>query len=513
MTVFKSPLPDLALRDISITERVFEGLADLGDTVVLTDGPSGGTLTAQEFMDSVKSLAGGLIARGFGTVALMAPNMPEYCTVFHGVAWAGGCLTTINPAYTEHEVRHQLLDSNAEMLVTIPMFLEVAQAAIEGTGVTEIVVIGEAEGVTSLASLLDAPLAAQVPVDLDTHTVVLPYSSGTTGLPKGVKLSHRNLVVNVDQILAILDVNRGDTTAAFLPFFHIYGMTALMNSYLGAGAGLVTMPRFDMAMFLQIAQDHKVKRLWCVPPVVLALAKMPVVDDYDLSHVTEVFSGAAPLGAALCAEVEERIGCLAIQGYGMTELSPVSHVSNITNNHSGASGRTVPNTECMILDVESGAALGANQEGALLVRGPQVMQGYLNNDAATSETIDSDGWLHTGDIAYFDDEGYMFIVDRLKELIKYKGFQVAPAEIEAALMAHEAIGDAGVIGVADNEAGEVPVAFVVPKPEVDLTEETIKTYLAEQLASYKQVTRVIFVEAIPKSASGKILRRVLREQV
>jgi acyl-CoA synthetase (AMP-forming)/AMP-acid ligase II len=501
------------LRDISITQRVFEGLEGLGDTIILTDGPTGRTISAQTFIDSVKSLAGGLSARKTGTVALMAPNMPEYCVVFQGVAWSGGCVTTLNPGYTEHEIRHQLLDSKAELLVTIPEFLELTQAAIVGTGVTEIVVIGEANGATPLSDLMGVPLDAQAPVDLDKHTVVLPYSSGTTGLPKGVMLSHRNLVSNVDCALEVLPIAQGEVTSAFLPFFHIFGMTALMNMHLASGAGLVTMPRFDMELFLHITQDYKVKRMWVVPPVVLALAKLPMVDDFDLSSVEEVLSGAAPLGAALCETLEERIGCKAVQGYGMTEMSPVSHASAGKHTKAGSGGRTIPNTECKIIDVESGEALVAGKEGALLVRGPQVMQGYLNNDAATAETIDADGWLHTGDIGYIDEDGFLFIVDRLKELIKYKGFQVAPAEIEAALIAHPDIGDAGVIGVPDEEAGEIPLAFVVSVPGATPSEEGIKAYLAEQLASYKQVQRVVFVDAIPKSASGKILRRVLREQV
>ena len=513
MTIFQSPLPDIEIRNVSITERVFEGLKDLGDTVVLTDGPTGRTITARGFMDAVKSLAGGLQAHGVQTVALMAPNIPEFCVVFHGVAWAGGCVTTINPTYTEHEIRHQLRDSSAKLLVTVPELLDITRKAIEGTDVTEIFVIGSSQGARSLDELMGTPLAAQAPIDPRTHTVVLPYSSGTTGLPKGVRLSHRNLVSNVDCTLAMVPVERGEVTTAFLPFFHIYGMTALMCVHLSAGAGLVTMPRFDMELFLRIAQEHHVRRLWVVPPVVLALAKLPIVDEYDLSSVKEVFSGAAPLGASLCAAVEKRIDCAAVQGYGMTELSPVSHACSAEHSRPGSVGRTLPNTVCKIIDVETGEALPAGKEGALLVKGPGVMQGYLNNDTATAETIDGDAFLHTGDIGYFDEDGYLFIVDRLKELIKFKGFQVAPAEIEAALMAHDSVGDAGVIGVQDDEAGEVPVAFVVLTSGAMADEATLKAYLSEHLASYKQVAKVIFVDAIPKSASGKILRRVLREQV
>jgi acyl-CoA synthetase (AMP-forming)/AMP-acid ligase II len=224
MTVFKSPFDDVEVRDLTITERVFEGLSNRRDDIVLTDGITGEALTAGQLIDDVKSLAGGLDERNLGkghVIALMAPNMPAYAVVLHGVAWAGGTITTLNPAYTEHEVRHQLLDSKAELLVTVPAFLETAQAAIEGTGVQEIVVIGDAEGATPLSSLMGAPIETQVPVDLDEHIVVLPYSSGTTGLPKGVMLSHRNLVINLDQTLAGADIGTNDVTPVFLPFFHI----------------------------------------------------------------------------------------------------------------------------------------------------------------------------------------------------------------------------------------------------------------------------------------------------
>ena len=352
---------------------------------------------------------------------------------------------------------------------------------------------------------------AQSPVDLDEHPVVLPYSSGTTGMPKGVRLSHRNLVVNVDQVIEGGDVRPGEVAAAFLPFFHIYGMNVLMNVHLASGGALVTMPRFDLELFLQISQDYKARRMWIVPPVALALAKHPIVDNYDLSSVEQIFSGAAPLGAEVSDAVAKRLNCVSLQGFGMTELSPVSHTTPLAKPKSGSSGTALPGTLCRIVDPESGEDLPAGKEGELWVKGPQVMKGYLNNEKATRETLTEDGWLKTGDIAYIDDEGYMFIVDRLKELIKYKGFQVAPAELEATLVSMDGIVDAAVIGLPDDEAGELPVAFVVtgdPAP----SEADIKAHLAKTLSTYKQVHRVTFVDEIPKSASGKILRRVLKAQ-
>jgi acyl-CoA synthetase (AMP-forming)/AMP-acid ligase II len=272
------------------------------------------------------------------------------------------------------------------------------------------------------------------------------------------------------------------------------------------------MPRFDLPMFLQISQDHKARRMWVVPPVGLALAKHPLVDEYDLSSLEQVFIAAAPSGPELTDTVAARLGCTALQGYGMTELSPVSHIVPGNAPRSGAAGLVVSNTSCKIVDPDSGEALPIGKEGELWIAGPQVMQGYLNNADATAETITEDGWLRTGDIALIDEDGYVFIVDRLKELIKYKGFQVAPAELEATLVAMEGIVGAAVIGLPDDEAGELPIAFVI-RSEEGPDEANIHAHFEDCLATYKKLHQIRFVSEIPKSASGKILRRFLRDQV
>jgi 4-coumarate--CoA ligase len=512
MTIHFSPLGSLAQRDISITERVFQGVATRQGEPVLIEGPTGRSMTGHEFMAGVKALAGGLAERGFGkgaTVAIMAPNMPEFCTVFHAVAWAGGTVTTVNPTYTAQELNHQLMASAATLLVTVPQLVDMARAGMTDTGVRTLAVIGEAEGAVPLSELTGAPLDAQVPVDLDDHIVLLPYSSGTTGLPKGVMLSHRNLVANQDQTLAVAGLEPGEITPAFLPFFHIYGLHVL-NVYLSAGAALLTMPRFDLEQFLSLSERYRARRLWIVPPVAIALAKHPMVERYDLSSVQSVLSAAAPLGAELGEAVGRRLGCVAMQAYGMTELSPVSHFIPAGAPRPGSVGLAVPGTECRIVDPLTGGDLGLGDEGELWIRGPQVMKGYLNNPEATAACLDAEGWLRTGDIALFDPDGYLFIRDRLKELIKVKGFQVAPAELEAVLLAHPDVADAAVIGMPDEEAGEVPAAFLVAAGERRLTCEDLDTLFDGQLAHYKRVRRVEYLDAIPKSASGKILRRLLR---
>jgi acyl-CoA synthetase (AMP-forming)/AMP-acid ligase II len=297
-----------------------------------------------------------------------------------------------------------------------------------------------------------------------------------------------------------------------LPFFHIYGQTVLMAAALRQGATLVTMPRFDLEQFLQLLQDYRVTQAAVVPPIVLALAKHPMVDRFDLSALSYIGSGAAPLGAALEEACGQRLGCLTAQGYGLTESSPVLTTNAIDEARvrHGSVGELVPNTEAKVVDVATAAELGRNQTGELCFRGPQVMRGYRNRPDETAQLLDPDGWLHTGDIGHVDDDGYVFIVDRVKELIKYKGMQVAPAELEAVLVSHPAIADAAVIRLPDEEAGEVPKAFVVTSAA--LSARDVMDYVAARVAPHKKVRAVEFVDEIPRAPSGKVLRRVLVER-
>jgi acyl-CoA synthetase (AMP-forming)/AMP-acid ligase II len=499
-----------------ISSFVLERASEFGDKPALIDGPTGRTITYAELDQATRALAAGLAARGFGrgdSLCVYMPNLPEYAVAFHGVARAGGKASTANPLYTARELQHQLEDSLSKYLLTIPQFLDVAKEAAEGAGVEEIFVVGEAEGATAFAELMGDP--AEAPgVDVSGDDLaVLPYSSGTTGLPKGVMLTHRNLVANLVQLDEAIDITEDDVLVGVLPFFHIYGQTVIMNHGLRAGATIVSMPRFELDQFLELISTHEISRLYVVPPIALALAKHPAVDEHDLSSVRSVMSGAAPLGAELSEKVAERLACDVFQGYGMTETSPVTHlVRPDGENRPGSIGRELVDTECRIVDVETGEDAAEGERGELWIRGPQVMAGYLNNEEATKATIDSDGWLHTGDIAMRDEDGFYFIVDRLKELIKYKGFQVPPAELEAILINHPDVADCAVIGVPDEDAGELPKAYVVPAEGSDLDHDAIMDHVAQQVSPQKKVRIVEEIDEIPKSASGKILRRVLMDR-
>ncbi|HVF28843.1 MAG TPA: 4-coumarate--CoA ligase family protein [Pyrinomonadaceae bacterium] len=511
--IFRSPHPDIDIPEVSLTEFVLRRLIERGEKPALIDGVSGRVITCAQFADGVGRVASSLYARGMtkGDVfAILSPNVPEYAVAFHAVASLGGIVTTINPLYRADEVTHQLKDAGAKYLLTVPPLMDTAREAASQSEVEELFVFGEADGATPFAALMTGDgVVPPIEITPREDVVVLPYSSGTTGLPKGVMLTHRNLVANVLQIEAAGLDDENDVFVCVLPLFHIYGMVAIMNLGLYTGATIVTLPRFDLEKFLHVVETYGVTLAHIVPPIVLALAKHPEVDKHDLSKLKTIFSGAAPLGESLTRACVERLGCVVKQGYGMTETSPATHISptNPDENKFGSVGVCVPNTECKIVDIETNNELGVNEEGEICVRGPQVMKGYLNRLDATAQTIDAEGWLHTGDIGYADADGHFFIVDRAKELIKYKGFQVAPAELEAVLLAHPSIADAAVIPCADDEAGEIPKAFVVLKSEVAC--EELMTFVAERVAPHKKIRRVEVIEQIPKSPSGKILRRVL----
>ncbi|NUS40207.1 MAG: AMP-binding protein, partial [Terrabacter sp.] len=491
-SVIRSPHADVEIPDVTLHEFLFASLddADRG-RVALVDGPSGATTTYGELRDRVDAIAGAFAARGLGVgdvVALHSPLVPAFVAIFHGLLRAGITVTTINALASGREVAKQLGSSGAKALVTVSALLPAAEAGADAVGMAaaDVVVLDGADGHPSLGELLAGRHAApDVVFDPRTHLAVLPYSSGTTGLPKGVMLTHRNLVANVVQTEAYLPLTRDDVIPAVLPFFHIYGMTVLMNGAIYQRSTLVTLPRFDLAEYLRVVEQHRATVLFVAPPIALALAKHPAAAGRDLSSVRMLMSGAAPFDEHLAEAVARRLpGARVLQGYGMSEMSPVSHVVPVdrTDISPGTVGLLVPNMLARVVDPATGEAIaqpteGVSAPGELLCAGPNVMVGYLADEQATRDTLEPDGFLHTGDIVTVDSDGAFTVVDRLKELIKHKGYQVAPAELEALLLTHPEIADAAVIGVPDPESGEVPKAFVVRAEGSTLDADDVQAFV------------------------------------
>ncbi|HEX6164592.1 MAG TPA: AMP-binding protein [Vicinamibacterales bacterium] len=510
---YRSPYPDITVPNISLLEQVFSNAQNKPDAIAMADGLTGRTITYGQLLEQIRRTASGLAARGIkkgDVVSLWSPNVPEWPVVFFGVVKLGAIVHTSNPVSTPDELAFQLKDGNVKILFTIGALADKAKAAIAETGrPIELFTIDETPGIASLASLAIDKDPPTVTIDPANDLCVLPYSSGTTGLPKGVMLTHRNVVAQLNQIDAIETVDM-PALLGVLPFFHIYGMVIILMHGFMRVATVVTMPKFEFEPFLKVLQDWPITSAHIVPPIVVALGKHPAVDNYKFPHLKYIFSGAAPLGPELTEAVEKRLKVKIRQGYGMTEASPATHYTVAGTERAGTVGKLMPSIEMRIVDPETGKDQPSGQPGEVWVRGPNVMKGYLNNPEATAKTVDADGWLHTGDIGVADDDGYLTVVDRLKELIKVKGFQVAPAELESLLLKHPKIADVAVIPVPDEHSGEVPKAIVVKRDA--LTADEVIAYLQPKVAHYKCCKHVEFVDAIPKSPSGKILRRVLVEK-
>ena len=530
MTVIQSPQPQTEIPQESIYDLLFGHLTDQdAERIALVQGETGREVTYGQLKTQVDLLAGALAARGIGVgdvVALQAPNIPEFVVAFHGILRSGATATTVNSLYTSGEVAKQLSLAGATLMITVNALAQSAVVGAEQAGLSsaQIIVIDDDGTHSSLAALLEeGQPAPEVEFDPAEHIAVLPFSSGTTGTPKGVMLTHRNLVANTCQIQDLMPVNAGVPVQAVLPMFHIYGLTVLMHLALFKRAQLVTMAKFDLEEFLRIIQDHRIEVSFIAPPIAVALAKHPLVDQYSTDSLRSMLCGAAPLDEAIAQEVINRLECDLGQGYGMTELSPVSHLVPYGHDQypRGSVGPAVAHVESRLVDPASGEDIqipeqGESDPGELWVRGPMVMKGYLNNQQATEATIVEDGWCRTGDIAVYDTGGWFTVVDRLKELIKYKGYQVPPAELEALLLEHHRIADAAVVGIPSEDGEEVPKAFVVvqvgsdgTKPE--LTADEVISYVASRVAPYKKVREVEFIDEIPKSRTGKILRRELKQ--
>lgn len=521
--IIRSSFTDVNIPNVPVVDYVLNGIEKHYDDTALVCGMTGRSYTYADVERFIQKIGSALNKRGFrkGDVfAIISPNIPEYTLLYLGVAAIGGIITTANPLYTAEEIARQLNNCQAKYVMTVPIFGDlVLQAIAKCPSVQESFMAGEMEGYTPLMQLAFDEGDKFPTVSIQSDDVVcMPYSSGTTGLPKGVMLTHRNLCANIAQIghpSVGFDFLPNQTLMNVLPMFHIYGMMVGMMLGLQRKIRTVTLPKFDPQMFIDALREYKPSCLPLVPPIISFLAKSPLMKSNDFDSVDYVICGAAPVGPSICDAFMEKIHPHRVEfleGYGMTETSPVTLFNPRKGAKIGTCGVVMPNTEAKIVDIDSGESLGPMQPGELWVRGPQVMKGYYKNEEATRSTIDADGWLHTGDVAIYDENEYFSIIDRLKELIKVKGLQVSPSELENILLKHSGIQDAAVIGIPDERCGELPRAYIV-RSNANLTEDEVAEFVEAQVAPHKAIKGgVEFVNAIPKTSTGKILHRTLRQQ-
>lgn len=500
------------------------------DQPIFIDGATKRELTYTDLRDQSKAFGIGLRSlwrwKKGDVLAIFSTNTIDIPPLILGTSWACGVVTPANPTYEVDALTFQLKDSGAKALATIVELLPIAIKAAANAGIPKNRIIllgdqrqGEFKHWRDISDPITTMKWMKGKVNPEKDLAFLVYSSGTTGYPKGVMLSHRNVTSSTLQVLLSEGGNltwENDSIIAFLPFFHIYGLICLVLQALYSGKKTIVMNRFDLVQFCQLIKDYKITYGYAVPPVILLLAKAPIVDKYDLSTIRCLNCGAAPLTKELVTAIYERLKIPVKQGYGLTETSSVSHILpwHLWQSTIGSVGPLLSNMACKYVDPD-GNELPLGQVGEIWLKGPNVMMGYLNNPDATANAITLDGFFKTGDIGYEDENGNLYITDRVKELIKYKGFQVPPAELEGKLMGHPKIDDAAVVGVYDETlASEVPRAYIVPRAGIcrkGLEEEVIQ-YIRERVAQHMRLRGgVRFVDTIPKSLSGKILRRVLRE--
>ncbi|CAG7875522.1 hypothetical protein BRARA_E01620 [Brassica rapa] len=524
--IFRSKLPDIYIPNhLPLHDYIFQNISEFASKPCLINGPTGHVYTYSDVHVASRRIAAGFQKLGVNqndVVMILLSNCPEFVLSFLAASFRGATATAANPFFTPAEIAKQAKASNSKLIVTESRYVDKIKD-LQNDGVIIVCTDEEPspipEGCLRFTELTQSTEIETVEISSD-DVVALPYSSGTTGLPKGVMLTHKGLVTSVAQQVdgdnPNLYFHSDDVILCVLPLFHIYALNSIMLCGLRVGASILIMPKFEINLLLELIQRCKVTVAPMVPPIVLAMAKSPETEKYDLSSIRVVKSGAAPLGKELEDAVSAKFPNAKLgQGYGMTEAGPVLAMSLGFAKEpfpvkSGACGTVVRNAEMKIIDPDTGDSLSKNKPGEICIRGHQIMKGYLNNPAATAETIDKDGWLHTGDIGLIDDDDELFIVDRLKELIKYKGFQVAPAELEALLIGHQDITDVAVVAMKEEAAGEVPVAFVVKSKDSELSEDDVKQFVAKQVVFYKRINKVFFVESIPKAPSGKILRKDLR---
>jgi long-chain acyl-CoA synthetase len=495
------------------------------DKTALIDSSCNRRLTYSEYATLVESLAHGLVAAGLNpgeVVAIFLPNSWEFAVAYHAATLAGAIPTLLNPAYREREIRYQLENSAAAILITDAPLLE--NVSLAGLPALRRVFTTRHErpGCEPFAKLL-RPAATSLPnppQDSAQTIAALPYSSGTTGLPKGVMLSHHNLVANVYQVLGpnAAPFIPDDIMLCFLPLYHIYGLTVGLTLTLTLGGTLVLMPRFDVQKLCALLVEEGVTMMPMVPPAINALCHAVEAGILPNNHrLRWIKSGAAPLAPELARRLTDLTGIIVNQGYGMTEASPVTHVGFCAPpamNRPASIGQPLALTECRILDPNDDE-VPPGEPGELVMRGPQIMLGYWKEPQATAAVLRG-GWYYSGDIVRTDSDGFYYVLDRRKEMIKYKGFPVAPAEVESVLLEHPAVRDCGVVAKPNAEAGEIPCAFVVLRDTFTAStalESELRAFVADRLAHHKQPREVHFVEAVPRTPSGKVLRRELRKNL
>jgi acyl-CoA synthetase (AMP-forming)/AMP-acid ligase II len=443
-------------------------------------------------------------------VAICSPNCPEYVPVVHGILLAGGVVTTINHLYKERELAFQLSDSGAVALFAGRSPLSLVEIIRD-----ELPALKHTYAIRDIWDMVAEMPRWPEPVEIDPEKdlALLPYSSGTTGLPKGVMLTHQALSANVRQCLATDYAQPGAVALDFLPFFHIYGLMVLMNVGLANASVQVILPRFDAHLVLYLIHKYSVTDMFVVPPALRSLIDLAEQGQkYDTSSMRFVLCGAAPLPRRMAEHAQRICTCPVVQGYGLTEASPLTNVNPLSRPKLESVGLPLGDTVEKIVSPETGEDIPLGELGELLIRGPQVMQSYWKQPQATAEAFTEDGWLRTGDICRFDEDGYLYVLDRKKDAITYKGYQIAPAELEEVLRQHPSVLDAAVIPKSDVTGGEIPKAFVVARPGQRPTTRDVIQFVGQRVAPYKKIREVEFVWEIPKGASGEILRRELIER-